>query len=576
MNSEGQTTAQLIETIAGLREHIAALEAAQDAPDVEGALARERNLVQQIVETSPVGITIVDRGGNIVFANRQAEYVLGLSKAEITTRTYDAPEWRATDYEGSPFPNERQPFRQVMGRGDSVYDVRHAIEWPDGRRKLLSVNGAPLLDRSGQIEQVIFTIQDVTEQVQNERALREERDFVSAILDTAGTLIVVLNREGRIVRFNRMCEQTTGYTFEEVAGHCFWDLFLLPEEIDAVKRVFSALVQKDFPNQFENYWVTKGGGRRLIAWSNTAIVDESSAVTHVFGIGIDVTEQRRAENALRESEQRFRQLAEAIREVFWIGALDWSAVLYVSPAYEEVWGRSPESLYAQPLSWLDTVHEEDRAIVRADIQRRIAGNFSPVEFPEYRIVRPDGEVRWILARAYPVRDASGAVYRIAGVAEDVTERRRTQAARERELRSLEQLSGAPRAGVTAETFGVVPLRQFVPDAFDALVADYSAALERVLERRAYRVEHDVSKELRVIADRLGSLRAGPRDVVDVYLAALKRKGEDIPLLKAQAYAEEGRLVALELMGYLVSYYRNHLMGNGTYRATDTLGERRQT
>ena len=130
--------------------------------------------------------------------------------------------------------------------------------------------------------------------------------------------------------------------------------------------------------------------------------------------------------SLQESEERFRQLAENVRDVFWIGSPDWKEVLYISPTYEEVWCRSCESLYQQPHSWLDAVAEEDRERVIAEIDKKSAGDLSEPEFPEYRVVRPDGSVRWILARAFPIHNECGEIYRIAGIAEDITERKQAE------------------------------------------------------------------------------------------------------------------------------------------------------
>ena len=114
-------------------------------------------------------------------------------------------------------------------------------------------------------------VRDITRRNQAEEELNRERNFVAAVLDTVGALIVVLDREGRIVRFNRTCEHTIGYTFDEVKGRYFWDL-LLPEEIQRVKDVFEKLQAGGFPLEFESYWVTKDGWRRLIAWSNTVLI----------------------------------------------------------------------------------------------------------------------------------------------------------------------------------------------------------------------------------------------------------------------------------------------------------------
>jgi PAS domain S-box-containing protein len=130
-------------------------------------------------------------------------------------------------------------------------------------------------------------------------------------------------------------------------------------------------------------------------------------------------ERERADYALREAEDRFRQMAENIHEIFWITDARQERVFYISPTYEEVWGRTCQSLYEQPRSWIESIHPDDRTGVIENMEQRQAGVFSDLEF---RIVRPDGSVRWIRSRAFPVNDADGNHSRIAGIAEDITGR----------------------------------------------------------------------------------------------------------------------------------------------------------
>jgi PAS domain S-box-containing protein len=158
-----------------------------------------------------------------------------------------------------------------------------------------------------------------------ELELARERDFTSAILDTVGALVVVLDRNGRIVRFNRSCERVTGYSFEAVRGRAVWEVLILPEESAAVQEVFGSLIAGQFPNEHENYWIAKDGRRRLIAWSNTALVDSSGMVQHVIATGIDVTDRRWAEEELRRQAERLEAVAEASRD--FSSGLDYRATL---------------------------------------------------------------------------------------------------------------------------------------------------------------------------------------------------------------------------------------------------------
>jgi PAS domain S-box-containing protein len=271
-----------------------------------------------------------------------------------------------------------------------------------------------------------------------EAALRTERDFISAIFETISALVVVLDRKGRIVQFNRACQETTGYSFDEVKGKPLWNLRLLvPEEIDTIKGVFSQLVAGKFPSRWENPWITKDGRRRLIAWSNTAIVGADGSVENVIGTGIDITEQKEAERALSESEMRFRELAENIDEVFWLEDANDAKILYVGPGYERIWGRSRQSLYSSPKSWMEGIHPEDKERVLtliADQPPQLSSERT------YRIVRPNGQIRWIGVRAFPVRDTSGRIQRLAAIVEDITEGKRAEEALREANRQLRIVS----------------------------------------------------------------------------------------------------------------------------------------
>ncbi|HEY4485715.1 MAG TPA: EAL domain-containing protein [Nitrospiria bacterium] len=156
----------------------------------------------------------------------------------------------------------------------------------------------------------------------------------------------------------------------------------------------------------------------------------------------DVEERRRrkrAEEQHRQSEERFRQIAESIREVFWMTNPDKNEMLYISPGYETIWGRTCKDLYEHPESWLETIHPEDRdRVLKAAMEKQGQGTYDE----EYRILQPDDSVRWIRDRAFPVRDESGRVYRITGIAEDITDRRKAEEMVQR-IAFYDTLTGLP-------------------------------------------------------------------------------------------------------------------------------------
>ncbi|MCF4966563.1 GAF domain-containing protein [Nostoc sp. CMAA1605] len=144
-----------------------------------------------------------------------------------------------------------------------------------------------------------------------EDTLHEERNFISAVLDTVSALVIVVNSQGKIVRFNQACEQITGYSFDEVRDRYFWNLFLIPEEVEPIKAIFEQLRVGHLTPNYENYWRTKDGSLRLISWSNTILQDSEGSVEYIIATGIDITERKRAEQHLTAQYVINRILAES-------------------------------------------------------------------------------------------------------------------------------------------------------------------------------------------------------------------------------------------------------------------------
>ncbi len=164
-------------------------------------------------------------------------------------------------------------------------------------------------------------------------------------------------------------------------------------------------------------------GNTLYLLENYHGIVEGEYLVSIWGAQSNITERKRAEKAKRESDERLRQIAETIEDVFWITDWQHHRTLFASPAYETIWGRSLQDLYADARNWAHAIHPEDRENAWSTF---VALGEGTAYDEEYRIVRPDGSVRWIRDRGFPVRDASGQVYRVAGIAQDITERKRAE------------------------------------------------------------------------------------------------------------------------------------------------------
>ncbi len=178
----------------------------------------------------------------------------------------------------------------------------------------------------------------------------------------------------------------------------------------------------------EVFWRKDGSSFPIEYWSYPIIKNgkvEGSVLTF-----LDISERiakdeeiRQKITLLRQQQDLLNEITTNIDEVIWLLTPDWREVLYVSSAYEKIWGRSCQDLIDNPLEWLQFVHPEDRERVEEEIVGRALKDDSKWEFSEYRIIRPNGEIRWLSARSYPIRDDKGEIIRYAGVARDVTARK---------------------------------------------------------------------------------------------------------------------------------------------------------
>ncbi len=186
-----------------------------------------------------------------------------------------------------------------------------------------------------------------------------ERNFVAAVLNTISALVLVFDTAGRIVRFNRACEATSGYSFGDLAGRSFPEELFPPEERETAIRVFEGVRTGKPVESFETNWRTKLGGMRRVAWTATSLNNARSEVSFVIMTGADVTEQRMAETALRSSEERYRQLVESSLGFVCTHDLNGSLLSINSHAALTL-GYQPEELIGTSLrNYIDPAHLAD-------------------------------------------------------------------------------------------------------------------------------------------------------------------------------------------------------------------------
>lgn len=252
------------------------------------------------------------------------------------------------------------------------------------------------------------------------------QSFANVLIETAPDAIILADGHGTIMLWNKAAQHLFGYSEEEVMGQpltCLMPARYQDAHQKGLERVRSSGHSRLAGKAVELHGLRKDGTEFPLELSLGTW--QSGGSMFFSGIIRDITERKRAEEALRESQERFHQVTESIREVFWMTDPEKKRMIYISPAYEDIWGRTCESLYASPRSWLDAIHPDDRdRVLQAALTKQISGGYDE----EYRIQRPDGSTRWIWDRAFLIHDASGHVYRITGIAEDITDRKQAEQA----------------------------------------------------------------------------------------------------------------------------------------------------
>ncbi|MBM3215236.1 PAS domain S-box protein [Candidatus Poribacteria bacterium] len=397
--------------LVGVGRDITALRQAQE--EVLSTHAR----LEAILSSSPLPILVGDLEGRITTWSPAAERLFGWTADEAAgRRLLTVP------------PGLQAEFVELAARNTQYGEVT-AEETTrmakDGRLIPVRVTRAPLRAADGAIAGIVAIVEDVSERRASEQQLR----LLSSAVERTADAVIIADTAGAIQYVNPATERITRYTRAELIGRnprilssgehnaaFYADLWRTILNGDAFRAVFTN-VRKDGETYYEDKTISP-------------ILDASGAITHFVSAGRDVTYWREAERTLRESEERFRQLAENVDDVFWLIDVPTRRLLYVSPSFERVWGIPIADLRTRPRQWLETIRSDNKPDVLESMRRILDNGISTDD--EFAIMRPDGSERWIRARAFAIRDASGAIVRIAGIATDITERR----AAEEEIRRL--------------------------------------------------------------------------------------------------------------------------------------------
>lgn len=378
----------------------------------EKALKNEKNRLRTLTENAPIGLVLIDSNGKYTYVNPKFKEIFGYDLEDIPhgrvwfEKAYPDPEYRheviktwVDDYKNSDVGEKRPRTFTVTCK--------------DGTEK--DIHFVPVSLEAGE---QLMTLEDITQRAGAEKALKASEERFRTLAQSAVDAIVITDYQDRIVFCNESLQEIFGYYELEIIGEPIQ--ILMP---DRYRIEIQELANENMPGKLlESYGLRKDGSEFPVELSvNSWISEGEKFTTHIIR---DITDRKLTEYKLKMREEMFTQMAENIDEVFWVIDPLMNQIQYVSPAYEKVWRRSVSSLYKNPESWLDSIHPDDRDLVARNmfmeshrIQRRRADAL------EYRIYQPDGSIRWIKSRVFPLINEDKKTYRIVGIAMDITRRK---------------------------------------------------------------------------------------------------------------------------------------------------------
>jgi PAS domain S-box-containing protein len=342
-------------------------------------------------------------------------------------------------------------FEALLTGEQDRYDAEYRIRSSDGDERWIVDHGVAIRNADGVVQTVSGVARDITaRKLAEQTAVREKQEW-ERTFDAADDLIFILDTEYRLVKLNRATTEKLGLAAEDCIGKTCHELIHNTVH-HPLLCPFTRMLETGAPQVTEVHEDRLAGDFIV---SVSPIHDEAGTLIGAIHMARDVTELKQAERTVRESELRFRQLAETIDQVFWFMGLEPERMLYVSPAWERIWGYTVKELYEDARLWTKAIHPDDIGAVIKAWEPLLRGECRDFEM-EYRIRCKNGSERWILDRGMAITNDEGEIYRLSGIAKDITESKRAEAERkelEASRREREKAEGLVRmAGGMAHLF----------------------------------------------------------------------------------------------------------------------------
>jgi|GEM_PF-3202706 len=380
---------------------------------------------------------------------------LRINEAHCRITGHTREELLAMKFSDITHPEDREKdlekFRRLIRGEVADYTSEKRYLRKDGNSVWVQVDVSLVRDTQGRPLHTVAIVQDIDARKRAQQALAQSEDFNRRIIESSPDCMAILDLGGNLRYLNPRGQQLMEIDDFSIYRDSPW-LNLWQGEGQQAADSAMQQARSGAAATFQAFCPTAAGAPKWWDVLISPMRDTQGDVERLLAVSRDITRTKQTEDALRQSERRFRQLAENIAAVFFVtergsDELAPGKILYVSPAYETIWGRSCESLYQDTRSWFEAVHPKDRERVQAAFSKLATGEFDE----EFQIIQAGGAVRWVHTRTFPVFDEHGEIYRVAGIVNDTTERKQVEA----KFRAL--LEAAPDAMVIVDSQGEIVL-----------------------------------------------------------------------------------------------------------------------
>ena len=445
------------------------------------ALSNERSLLRTIIDLIPDAIYAVDIEGRKILANAK--------EIELSGKNNEDEIIGKTDFDLYP-ESEAQRYYEadqiIIQSGKPNLDIEDTLISKDGQIHWLLGSKVPLRNVHGQITGIVGVNHDITERKQAEEVLRQERDFSRTIIETSPTFFVAIGSDGKTIMMNDSMLKTLGYNSSEVVGIDYLTNFVPVKDREKLSKIFEALATSSKSTLNENSILTKDGRKIIVEWHGKNILKPNGELNYFFGIGIDITERKRADELLRESEERFRH------------SFDYAAIgiclvgtegkfQKINNVFREMIGYEEDEI--KNFTFSDITHPDDSSIGLSQLKKMLDGEIDSTSF-EKRYIRKDRRIIWVYLSISLIRNVNHQPQFFITQIIDITKRKQVEKAlkeSEKKFRLVWEKS-AEGMRITNEE-GIVVL---VNDAYCKLVGkplnDIEGKLMSVVHEEARQVE----------------------------------------------------------------------------------------